>query len=110
MKIDELRIYAECLEQGLDFKEYFSKINKDFGIKNIYFTKIRGNLLATDSILQRISKLKDFDVIVTILCDSKEFPILLVEYSTAVPTDDHKMQRSDVYFWASIFQISCVKN
>lgn len=109
MKIDEIRIYAECLEQGVDFKEYFLKINKNFIIKNIYPTKARGNLLESDSLLQKIMKLKDFDIIITILSDSNEFPILLVEYSTAVPTDDHKMQRSDVYFWASIFQVPVLK-
>lgn len=33
----------------------------------------------------------------------------MVEYSTAVPTDDHKMQRSDVYFYSSIFKIPVLK-
>lgn len=109
MQIEELRIYAECLEQGLDFKEYFLNINANLKIKNIYPTKARGSLLESDSILQKITKLKDFDIVISIISHSKELPILLVEYSTAVPTDDHKMQRSDVYFWASIFKIPVLK-
>ncbi|MCX2717428.1 hypothetical protein OQH61_06740 [Helicobacter sp. MIT 21-1697] len=109
MQIDEIRIYAECLEQGLDFKDYFLNINKHFIIKNIYPTKARGTILKTDSNLQKIAKLKDFDIVITILSNSYEIPILLIEYSTAVPTDDHKMQRSDVYFWASIFQVPVLK-
>lgn len=109
MIIDELRIYAGCLEQGLDFREYFLSIDKNLHIKNIYPTKSKGAILQTDSILQRITKLKDFDIAITIVSQSKEIPILMVEYSTAVPTDDHKMQRSDVYFWTSIFQVVVLK-
>lgn len=109
MIIDELRIYAGCLEQGLDFREYFLSIDKNLHIKNIYPTKSKGAILQTDSILQRITKLKDFDIAITIVSQGKEIPILMVEYSTAVPTDDHKMQRSDVYFWTSIFQVVVLK-
>lgn len=109
MIIDELRIYAGCLEQGLDFREYFVSIDKNLHIKNIYPTKSKGAILETDSILQKITKLKDFDIAISVVSQGKEIPILMVEYSTAVPTDDHKMQRSDVYFWASIFQIPVLK-
>lgn len=105
----EIRIYAECLEQGLDFKEYLHNINSSFNIKNIYLTKARGNITTIDSILQKITKLKDFDIIITIVSCNQETPILLVEYSTAVPTDDHKMQRSDVYFYSSLFKIPVLK-
>lgn len=109
MRIDEIRIYAGCLEQGLDFKDYFLNIDKNLIIKNIYPTKTRGVILESDSILQKITKLKDFDIAISIISQNKEIPILMIEYSTAVPTDDHKMQRSDVYFWASLFQIPVLK-
>ena len=49
-------------------------------------------ILEVDSILQKITKLKDFDIAITIVSKKPEIPILMVEYSTAVPTDDHKMQ------------------
>lgn len=109
MIIYELRIYAGCLEQGLDFKEYFLDILPNVIIKNIYLSKARGVISESDSVLQKITKLKDFDIVISILSWGREIPILLVEYSTAVPTDDHKMQRSDVYFWASIFKIPVLK-
>mgnify|MGYP004422529511 CR=1 FL=1 len=41
MKIDEIRIYSGCLEQGLDFKSYLLEIDKNLIIKNIYPTKNR---------------------------------------------------------------------
>lgn len=109
MQIDELRIYSGCLEQGLDFKGYFLELDKDLPIKNIYPTKSRQEVNKMDSILQKVTKFKDFDIIISLISQDKEIPILLVEYSTAVPTDDHKMQRSDVYFYASIFQIPVLK-
>lgn len=109
MKIDEIRIYSGCLEQGLDFKSYILEIDKNLIIKNIYPTKNRDAISESDSILQKITKLKDFDIAITIVSKEQEIPILMVEYSTAVPTDDHKMQRSDVYFWASLFKIPVLK-
>lgn len=109
MRIDELRIYSGCLEQGLDFKNYFLNIDKNLLVKNIYPTKARQAIRQNDSILQKITKLKDFDLVISIISHNKEIPILLVEYSAAVPTDDHKMQRSDVYFWASVFKIPVLK-
>ena len=75
MIIDELRIYAGCLEQGLDFREYFLSIDKNIHIKNIYPTKSKGAILQTDSILQRITKLKDFDIAITIVSQGKEIPL-----------------------------------
>lgn len=39
MKIDVIRIYAEVLEQGIDFKEYFQSIGIECPIINIYTKK-----------------------------------------------------------------------
>lgn len=109
MKIHEIRIYSEVLEQGIDFKEYIKKIDSNLVVKNIYTKKLRGEFNATDSIIDRIRKVKDIDVLLTVISGEKEYPLLLVEYSTAVPTDDHKMQRADVYYWSSIFKTPMMK-
>ena len=109
MKIDELRIYAEVLEQGLDFKEYLLANGADFEIKNIYAKKARSEITSADSLVDRIRKSKDVDVLLTAISGNNEFPLLMVEYSTAVPTDDHKMQRSDVYFWGAIYKVPILK-
>lgn len=109
MKIYEIRIYAEVLEQGIDFKEYISQLGYNVLIKNIYTKKLRGEFSETDTLIDRIRKVKDIDVLITAVCSNKEYPMLLVEYSTAVPTDDHKMQRSDVYYWSSVFKTPMMK-
>ena len=109
MKIDIIRVYAEVLEQGLDFKEYFQGIGIDCPIINIYTKKVRGQIVSSDSLVSRIRKSKDVDVLITVICNNQEIPLLMVEYSTAVPTDDHKMQRSDVYYWGAVYKTPIMK-
>ena len=109
MKIDVIRIYAEVLEQGIDFKEYFQSIGIECPIINIYTKKVHGEIVSSDSLVSRIRKSKDVDVLITAICNNQEFPLLMVEYSTAVPTDDHKMQRSDVYYWGAAYKTPIMK-
>lgn len=109
MKIDSIRVYAEVLEQGIDFKEYLKKSGYTGKIANIYTKKIHGEFSSNDSLISRIRKVKDVDVLITAISDGKEYPLLAVEYSTAVPTDDHKMQRSDVYFWGAKLHLPIMK-
>lgn len=109
MKLDQIRIYAEVLEQGLDIKEYISTIYQQVEILNIYTKKTRSEIFDCDSLVDKIRKSKDIDILITVISESQEFPLLMIEYSTAVPTDDHKMQRSDVYFWSGIFKVPVLK-
>lgn len=109
MKFDEIRIYSEVLEQGMDFKEYIEKITTEITCRNVYTKKARGEIVATDSLVTRIRKSKDVDVLLTAISNGNEYPLLMVEYSTAVPTDDHKMQRSDVYFWSATYKVAMMK-
>lgn len=109
MIINEIRIYAEVLEQGLDFKEYIQKAGFEGNVINVYTKKGRGEFVQQDSLVDRIRKVKDVDVLITSMVSGQEYPILMVEYSTAVPTDDHKMQRSDVYYWSALFKVPMLK-
>lgn len=109
MKIEQIRVYAEVLEQGIDFKEYIENSGIKCSVINIYSHKARGEISETDSIVTRIRKSKDVDVLITAISDCKEYPLLMVEYSTAVPADDHIMQRSDVYYWGAIYRVPVMK-
>ena len=114
MILKEIRIYAEVLEQGLDFKSYLKDILQELhisaSIKNIYSKKCRDRIiLDTDSLLDRVRKVKDIDVLISAIDNDEEYPLLIVEYSTAVPTDDHRMQRSDVYFWGAQLKVPVLK-
>lgn len=109
MKINAIRIYAEVLEQGLDFKEYIKSTGYQGPIYNAYTKKSREGFSSKDSIIDRIRKTKDIDILISVICGKCEYPLLMVEYSTAVPTDDHKMQRSDVYYWSAVFKCPIMK-
>jgi len=115
MIIKEIRIYAEVLEQGLDFKGYLEDILKRQNIqaliKNIYSKKCRSRIFSnSDSLVERLRKVKDIDVLISAINGTdEEYPLLIVEYSTAVPTDDHRMQRSDVYFWGALLKVPVLK-
>lgn len=114
MKIDEVRIYFEVLEQGEDLKHYvinaMEKLGVQAEIKLIYSKKIRGEFCDNESLVTRIRKVKDIDVMITIISGNYEIPVSLIEYSTAVRTDDHIMQRSDVIFWGRKLQNSNYKD
>lgn len=109
----EMRIYCESIEQGLDFQEYIQSFaiqyHVDFDVSTIYSTKISGNFADSDSVLSRIRRVKDVDITLTVVENNVEIPLLLVEYSTAYPTDDHVMQRSDLMYWASLFRVPVLK-
>ena len=109
MRIDEIRIYSEVLEQGIDFKEYVKNISPEIKSINIYTKKARGEIVKSDSLVTRIRKSQDVDVLLTAIFEGREYPLLMIEYSTAVPTDDHKMQRSDVYFWSAVYKVAMMK-
>lgn len=113
MKIQRMRIYCEVYEQGLETKDYLVSVLQEKGINCeidiIYTKKLRGEFLPNESIVTRIRKIKDIDIMVTAISEEKEIPIVLIEYSTAVPTDDHIMQRSDVVYWSSKFKVPSLK-
>lgn len=72
MKIDNIRIYAEVLEQGLDFKEYLTKSGISCPIFNVYTKKIIGEITSHDSLVDRIRKSKDVDVLITAIKSTTE--------------------------------------
>ena len=93
MKADKIRIYAQVLEQGLDFKSYIEKASFKGEITIAYAKKAAPRPDPSDSLVRRLRRLKDIDVLITAEGSGKEYPLLMVEYSTAVPADDHRMQR-----------------
>lgn len=110
MNIERIQIYAEVLEQGYDFRDYLRNAGFEGEIKNCYSKKGRARKNSIyDSLVDRIREVKDVDVLITVVSNGEEFPMLMVEYSTAVPTDDHRMQRSDVYYWGAKLRTPVLK-
>ena len=93
MTIDVIRIYAEVLEQGIDFKEYLIRSGAACPILNIYTKKSHGKITREDSVVNRLRKSKDADILITAIGNHQEYPILMVEYSSAVPADEYSTIR-----------------
>ena len=60
MRIEQIRIYAEVLEQGIDFGDYVRQSGYTGIINNVYTKKAHGEFSPTDSIIDRIRKVKAF--------------------------------------------------
>lgn len=108
----EVRIYHEVLEQA----EHFIKpaIRKSLGpnvpIKLVRLSRIRptGSVVA-ESLAAGIS-IKDPDAFITVVDNTgTERPILVLEFSNAVETQDHDLQRFDALIAASKFKAPFVK-
>ena len=104
--IMDIRIYYESLEQA----EYYIKpilidTLDNLGINEYTITLIekvqqnytrRGNL--SKKYAQKISEIliqKNPDVIISIIKNGTEIPLVILEFSTAVFTKDHELQRTD---------------
>ncbi len=100
MDIKEVRVYFECLEQANHYvKPSIENVWKKLGsdqmppIKLIKLRK-RPDLYSTK--IQKILEWKNPDILVSIVTNTGvEVPVFIVEFSTAVFTEDHELQRFD---------------
>ena len=108
--IKELRVYCECYEQGL--LDYISdnEIIKGIDCKVLYTKPNSFSSYSSESIISHLFSRKDFDGLISAVDeDDTEHPIVTIEFSTAVPTDDHIVQRFDVMYWSTYYQTPCIK-
>lgn len=111
-KLKEVRIYCECYEQGLYLLEYIknNKIINKLSHKIIYTKPGNFSLYKETSIVSQLLSHKDFDGIISIVDhNDTEHVLVAIEFSTAVPTDDHIMQRFDVMYWSTFYEVPCLK-
>lgn len=92
----EIRIYFECLEQLLHYilplvKEGLAESKIDAGIKFIRKPK---RLIKPYGSLAAIYALTTPDIMITMCKDNKEIPLVMGEFSEAVTTEDHELQRA----------------
>ena len=102
--LKEIRIYFECLEQAHHYvKPNLERVLEDIGFKKLPPIKLvklkkRYELYATR--IKKILEWKDPDILVSLITldeDSKEteIPLFMIEFSIAVFTEDHELQRFD---------------
>lgn len=93
----EVRIYFECLEQAYHYlypivQKAVDTISKNAEIKLV---KLRGDYKYYSRKVAPIIFWKKPDALITIVQDNVEHPLLLIEFSNAVFTEDHELQRFD---------------
>lgn len=90
--IDEIRIYYESYEQALHFVKPALTI---FNSLPIFLIKKSKDYKKYSSRLAPIVFWKDQDILISVVSNKIEYPIVAIEFSTAVFTEDHELQRSD---------------
>ncbi len=90
----ELRIYYESYEQAVHYILPIFKENcPGIEIKLVHYSN-KGKY-PPGSLVSNILKFKNPDILITFVDGSKEFPVFLIEFSEAVITEDHELQRFD---------------
>lgn len=95
----EIRIYYESYEQANHYIKPIIRQNfSGTDIKLVYLSK--GNGYVDGSLISKILKLKNPDIMISYVLDEVEIPIFVIEFSEAVTTEDHELQRFDGYLGA----------
>lgn len=95
--ITELRLYYESIEQAYHYvypilQEALKSQNTSIEIKLV---KIRKEFSLYSQRLASIFFWKEPDILLSVIQEGEEFPLILMEFSTAVFTEDHELQRFD---------------
>lgn len=94
----EIRIYYESYEQAYHY--IFPVIKKQFpdlDIKLVYLSKGKSSGYINNSKIFNILRFKNPDILISLVEDGHEFPLFVIEFSEAVITEDHELQRFDGY-------------
>ena len=97
MDVKEIRIYFECLEQANHYiKPSIENVLKKLGLNSlppIKLIKLKKKYDLYSIRIQKILEWKDPDILVSLVTKTNiELPLFIVEFSTAVFTEDHELQ------------------
>lgn len=105
-----IRIYFEALEQGLFFLKpaAVKALGENVDIQLVKLSRISRTSEVARNLLPSLG-FKDPDAIVTTVLDGVEIPLLWIEISTSVETQDHVLQRFDSQVASGLAKIPFVK-
>ena len=94
----DIRIYYECYEQATQFIPV-SDLPEEYKVSYIKKVAQRKNHTGYSrkysNECNKVLAVKNPDLLISCIKDNVEFPIFVVEFSTAVFTKDHELQRAD---------------
>jgi len=89
----KIRIYYECLEQANDYiVPLIYSFSKSIEILLVKRPKKYSQL--SEGSIRAIQYLTTPDILISGIADKKEYPLVLIEYTEAVTTEDHELQRT----------------
>lgn len=93
----EIRVYFECLEQANHYiLPIVQRIVKDLGRNmEIKLVKLAKNYSCYSKKVAPIIFWKEPDILISVVEEKTEYPLLVIEFSSAVFTEDHELQRFD---------------
>jgi len=93
----EIRIYYESIEQGAHFvlPTVINTIKKSKLKAKVKLIKLKGNYKYYGQKVAPIIFWKKPDILITLIDGDMEIPLILIEFSNAVFTEDHELQRFD---------------
>ena len=96
----EIRVYYESLEQSLHY--LVSDLKNELGSDHVILIKKTQQSFNNSGFKKKYSKnlsqiliRKNPDLLITVIENNIEYPLCVIEFSTAVFTKDHEQQRSD---------------
>lgn len=105
-----IRIYFEAIEQGLFFlKPAVTKaLGENVDIQFVRLSRMGRTSQVARNLMPSLG-FKDPDAIITTVLDGVEIPLLWIEISTSVETQDHVLQRFDSQVASGLAKIPFVK-
>jgi hypothetical protein len=93
----EIRVYFESIEQAHNFIKpiILQALEQIGGSSRVKLVKLRGNYELYSKNIAPIIYWKNPDAVISCIKDGVEYPLVLIEFSSCVFTEDHELQRFD---------------
>lgn len=89
----EFRIYYECLEQAYNYIKSLID-SSECNSKIVFVKRPKKSEQLSNSTINAIQTLTTPDILITGIKNNIEYPLILIEFTEAVTTEDHELQRS----------------
>lgn len=90
----QIRIYYESIEQGANFIKPIIESVIDKNTEIVLVRRPKKAIELNDGSIAALLTMTTPDALITGICDGKEFPLVLIEFTEAVTTEDHELQRT----------------
>lgn len=90
----QIRIYYESIEQGANFIKPIVESVIDKNTEIVLVRRPKKAIELNDGSIAALLRMTTPDALITGVCNDKEFPLVLIEFTEAVTTEDHELQRT----------------